>query len=90
MISVLVAVGVGALSVGYNWAYAQSIKAMAAGQAHKAALLDTCLYLSGICSLGALVYVGWWVIVPELLGQYLGTYLGARVPNSLDRHKKIV
>lgn len=74
----LIAVGIFALSVAYNWVYALCVRAMAEGHAHRAALADTGLYLMSIAGLGALLLVGWWVIVPELVGQYVGTYLGTR------------
>lgn len=75
---ILIGLGVFALAVAYNWVYTLCIRAMADGHAHRAALADTMLYLMSVAGLGALLLVGWWVIIPELLGQYVGTYLGTR------------
>ena len=75
----LLVVAVFAASVAYNAVYALSVREMAAGRAHRAAMADTALYLIGVASLGALLLVGWWVVLPELVGQYIGTYWGTRL-----------
>lgn len=87
---VLACLGVFAVTVAYNFVYAVYQRASADGNAVKAALFDTVLYAMGVISWGALFLIGWWMILPEIVANWLGTYLGTKYANRPKVSKDIL
>lgn len=86
MITALIVVGILILSVFYNYVCAVCIKYISDGQPLRAAIADSALFLMGSLSLASLVFIGWWTLIPELVGGFVGTYYGAkRAPGNLRR-----
>ena len=83
------------LSLAATWFETQSIRAVFAWEEgdpcarERAARSDLMTWTMGVIALVTAVEVGWWVLVPEGLGIYLGTKLAmrgcARQANQDDR-----
>lgn len=72
---VLAAFGLAAV---YNFLAARGIRLVVEGSPHRAAMADFALDLMGRAFLVGLILVGPWLVVPELIGGYVGTYYGTR------------
>lgn len=78
----LVSIAAGVLVFGLaalsDYVEALYVKAVNAGEAHRAAACSEMMWLAGVIWLGALLEVGWWVVLPEGAGLYVGTLLAMR------------
>ena len=64
------------LSVAYNFVAARGTQACARSERLRAANSDLVTGAIGFVALYAWVHVGWWTILPELAGGWLGTFFG--------------
>lgn len=75
MTSVLVVALVVAAAAAIDYAAVQHQRAVADRAAHRAARWSVAQFAAGACGLVAAVQVGWWLLAPEAVGYYLGTWL---------------
>lgn len=69
-------VGIFLLSVAYNYVSARGTQACARSERLRAANADLIVGIIGFVALWAFVNIGWWTIIPELIGGWFGTFFG--------------
>lgn len=74
----LIALGIFALAAAGDYVETRYVRAVAAGDPHRAALMSVLMWAIGAPALLALVELGPWVLAPEVAGLYVGTRLGMR------------
>lgn len=74
----VLALAVFALATAYNFIAVRGVRMVVEGSPHRAAMSDLACDLMGRAFLVGIVLAGWWLVIPELLGGYLGTYYGTR------------
>lgn len=74
----LAALAIFALAAAGDYVETRYVRAVGAGDAEKAARMSILMWIVGAGGLVALVELGPWVLLPEVLGLYVGTRLGMR------------
>jgi len=80
---IAVALLVACAAATIDYAAVRYQRAVADGEAHRAGRWSLVQFAAGATGLIAAVSVGWWLLVPEGVGYYVGTYLAVR---GLRRH----